>query len=450
MLDSIIIVPSSPASPLLMSEGFHIVHSTGCILSPGDNLTLIKLLGKGTQGSAYHVKSSDNAEYALKLYHTSTLEKDKSIHCRLKKLVALGSPSPAFCWALDYLEVIFQNSKFYGYIMRLRQSSYISPAAFLNGECQLDFKPLLTACLNLADSFSQLHLRGLCYKDVSINNFFFNPDNGDCSIIDIDNICYDSAYDYSANVLGTPRFMAPEIVDGQSKPSIYTDYHSLAVLLFYLLLRGNPLEGAREAKIKIFDAAAQKFLYGSGATYIFDLNDSSNRPDPDIHSASIFMANILPETLMATFDLAFSQGLHDPGSRVPDSKWCIELRRVIESLTHCTACGQENFCSKSSSESIRCWECSTDFTPLRIQGKSCDYLASPGLSIESDGGSIATIIRHPKDKAVLGLRNDTDRIWQATLPDSRTSQVSPGKSIIIGSGIVLDTQSPDASILKIL
>lgn len=432
-----------------MSEGFRIVHSTGGILSPSDNIALVKILGKGTQGSAYHVRSSDNKEYALKLYHASTLEKDKSIHSRIKKLVKMGSPSPAFCWALDYLEVVFQDSTYYGYIMKLRPPNYISPAAFLNGECQLDFRPLFNACLNLADSFSQLHLRGLCYKDVSINNFFFNPDTGDCCIVDIDNICYDSAYDYSANVLGTPRFMAPEIVEGQSKPSIYTDYHSLAVLLFYLLLRGNPLEGAREAKIKIFDAPAQKYLYGTEATYIFDLNDSSNRPDPEFHAAPLYMANILPESLMATFDLAFSQGLHHPDNRVPDSKWSIEVRRILDSLAHCPSCGQENFCIPMSSQSIRCWECDHDFTPLRIQDESREYLASPGVTLESNGKIIATVIRHPKDKHILGLRNETDVKWQATLPEQKTSEVPPGKSIIIGSGIVLDTQSSDAIVFTI-
>jgi len=433
-----------------MSEGFHIVHSTGCIISPGDNITLVKILGRGTQGSVYHVRLSDNKEYALKLYHSSTLEKDKSIHSRLKKLVKIGSPTPLFCWALDYLEVLFNNNTFYGYIMNLRPPNYISPAAFLNGECQLDFKPLFTACLNLADSFSQLHLRGLCYKDVSINNFFFNPDNGDCSIIDIDNICYDSAFDYSANVLGTPRFMAPEIVDGQSKPSIYTDYHSLAVLLFYLLLRGNPLEGAREAKIRIFDAAAQKYLYGTDATYIFDLNDSSNRPDPEYHAATLYMSKILPESLMATFDLAFSQGLHDPANRVPDSKWSIEVRRIIDSITHCPSCGQENFCTPLTSKISTCWECANDFTPLRIQDNSREYFASPGVTLQSNGKTMATVIRHPMDKHILGLRNDTDITWQATLPEEKTSEVPPGKSIIIGSGIVLDTQSPDAKIIRVM
>lgn len=433
-----------------MRDIFRIVHSTGSIVSPEDTLFLVKLLGRGTQGSAYHVKTTNSTEYALKLYHTSTLEKDKTIHTRLKKLVSIGQPSTAFCWALDYLEVSYQESTFYGYLMRLKDPKHISPSSFLNGNCLIDFKPLFYACLNLADSFAQLHLRGLCYKDVSINNFFFDPETGDCSIIDIDNICYDSVYDHSVNVLGTPRFMAPEIVDGQSKPSIYTDYHSLAVLLFYLLLKGNPLEGIRESQIKIFDAAAQKYLYGSDAIYIFDLVDSSNRPDPEIHSAVLYMANILPESLMATFNLAFSQGLHDPSNRVPDSKWSIELRRIIDSVTHCPSCGQENFCTPPTSKVLRCWECGNDFMPLRIQDQSREYLPSPGVTVESRGKTIATVIKHPQNSLILGLRNDTDVTWQAMLPENKTSEVPPGKSIIIGSGIVLDTKSTDAMLIKIL
>ena len=102
-----------------------------------------------------------------------------------------------------------------------------------------------------------------------------------------------------------------------------------------------------------------------------------------------------------------------------------------------------------TSQTIRCWECSHDFTPLRIQDESREYLASPGVTLESNGKIIATVIRHPKDKHILGLRNETDVKWQATLPEQKTSEVPPGKSIIIGSGIVLDTQSSDAIVFTI-
>jgi serine/threonine protein kinase len=45
-------------------------------------------------------------------------------------------------------------------------------------------------------------------------------------------------------VLGTPRFMAPEVVRREAAPSDQTDRYSLAVLLFYLLMGGHPLDGA--------------------------------------------------------------------------------------------------------------------------------------------------------------------------------------------------------------
>jgi eukaryotic-like serine/threonine-protein kinase len=40
------------------------------------------------------------------------------------------------------------------------------------------------------------------------------------------------------------RFMAPEIIRGEALRSTLTDLHSLAVFLFYLFVRGHPLEGA--------------------------------------------------------------------------------------------------------------------------------------------------------------------------------------------------------------
>ena len=41
----------------------------------------------------------------------------------------------------------------------------------LSGKVSMEYRSLFIACLNLAKSYSLLHLRGLCYKDVSINNF---------------------------------------------------------------------------------------------------------------------------------------------------------------------------------------------------------------------------------------------------------------------------------------
>ena len=71
-------------------------------------------------------------------------------------------------------------------------------------------------------------------------------------------------------VLGTPGFMAPEIVRGEKRPSRETDRYSLSVLLFYLFMVNHPLEGKLEANIKWMDYAARVKLYGTDPVFIFD------------------------------------------------------------------------------------------------------------------------------------------------------------------------------------
>src|SRR3954452_6732203 len=137
------------------------------------------------------------------------------------------------------------------------------------------FRALATAGLELADSYLQLHARGLCYRDISFGNVFFDPESGDVLICDNDNVAVDGSA--TAGVLGTPRFMAPEVVRGEVLPSTQTDLYSLAVLLFYMLTVHHPLEGAREAAIRCLDLPAMTRLYGTEPLFIFDPRDASNR-----------------------------------------------------------------------------------------------------------------------------------------------------------------------------
>ena len=79
-------------------------------------------------------------------------------------------------------------------------------------------------------------------------------------------------------MLGTPYFMAPEIVRGEAVPSIIADRHALAVVLFYLLLRHHPLFGAREHALHDLTPDSLRTLLGEQPLFIFDPDDQSNRP----------------------------------------------------------------------------------------------------------------------------------------------------------------------------
>ena len=107
----------------------------------------------------------------------------------------------------------------------------------------------------------------------------------------------------SGSVLGTPGFMAPEVLLGQAKPSARSDLFSLAVLLFRLLTRHDPFRGQRELEIRCLDEPARRRLYGDEALFIFDPDDPHNRPDPIEHSAALITWPIYPASLQRLFEL---------------------------------------------------------------------------------------------------------------------------------------------------
>ena len=121
---------------------------------------------------------------------------------------------------------------------------------------------------------------------------FFDPASGDILVCDNDNAVVDGR---QAGIEGTMEFMAPELVraDPGATPCTQTDLHSLAVLLFMMLMNHHPLLGAREYHIRLFDESAQALLYGREPVFIFDPADESNRPVPGYH-----------ETVLATGDAA--------------------------------------------------------------------------------------------------------------------------------------------------
>ena len=160
--------------------------------------------------------------------------------------------------------------------MPLREPRYKGIVDLMKRRIEPSFRALATAGLQLAQSFLELHAQGLCYRDISFGNVFFDPDTGDIQVCDNDNVAIDGQGD--SGILGTPRFIAPEVVRGEAAPSTQTDLFSLAVLLFYLFHIHHPLEGQKEAAIKCFDLPAMTKLYGTEPLFIFDPANASQPP----------------------------------------------------------------------------------------------------------------------------------------------------------------------------
>lgn len=411
-------------------------------ISSSSECVVEELLGSGGQGEVYRARAGSQP-VALKWYfpHLATPEQRTA----LERLVKSGAPDKRFLWPEEI--VTAEGVAGYGYLMPLRDARFKGIVDLMKRRVEPSFRALATAGLQLADGYLRLHARGLCYRDISFGNVFFDPDTGDVLICDNDNVGIDG--ETKGGILGTPRFMAPEVVRGEALPTTQTDLYSLAVLLFYMLMVHHPLEGAQEAAIRCLDLPAMTRLYGTSPRFVFDPADASNRPVPGHHDNALTFWPIYPQFLRDLFTRAFTDGIAEPQhGRVRESEWRAALSRLRDSIVYCSGCGAENF---YDSEALRatgslptCWSCRASIPlPPRIRlGRHVVMLNHDSVlfphhldeqRLYDFSSPVAAVARHPAQPNVWGLRNLTPECWVARSTDS-VRNVAPGQSVTLALG----------------
>lgn len=416
----------------------------GSLLKTGQQLrsslglpcTVREFLGGGGQGEVYRSSWGDQ-EVALKWYFRAQATGEQA--AALELLVARGAPDGRFLWPLDLVR--HRGVEGFGYLMPLRDSALKGINDIMKRRAEPSFRALATAGFELADSFLNLHARGLCYRDISFGNVFLDPDSGHVAICDNDNVAVNGTP--TTGVLGTPRFMAPEIVRGEASPSTATDLFSLAVLLFYLFMMHHPLEGRRESAIRCLDLPAMNQLYGQNPLFIFDPRDDRNRPDPRYHQNALAFWPLYPSWFRGLFEKSFTEGMTDPlHGRVRESEWRAATLALRDSLVYCASCGAEN-AVEHPDQPLVCWNCRRPVPlPLRLElGRKTVYLNSDThlypwhvrLDPEFDfSRPVGAVGQNPQNPRIWGLRNCSETPWVATLPDGTLRDVPPDRSVRLG------------------
>ncbi|WP_289059189.1 protein kinase [uncultured Mesotoga sp.] len=419
----------------------------------GMTCEIMSFLGGGGQGEVYKAKL-DGREVAVKWYHPNYLDNDPELRNRLEKLIKNGAPNDRFLWPMD-LVTSQDDSKSFGYIMELRESRFKSLIDLMKRRVEPKLHVLTIVGFELAFNFRELHTRGLCYRDISFGNVFFDPKNGEVRICDNDNVDVNGA---EGAIGGTPRFMAPEIVRGEALPTTSTDLFSLSVLLFYILMSSHPLEGSNEASIHSFDLHAQRQLYGTNPIFIYDPENTSNRPDPNFHKNAIECWQIYPGFIKDMFTRAFTEGLRNPGSRIMEGEWRKAFVSLRDSVYYCSNCGEENFRDFESTETAACWSCKKQTkTPMsivieknRIAITRDMRLYPHHLDRDSEfnfSKPQAEVARHPTDPNKWGIKNLSSTAWTAKAPDGNELGIDPGRSISIVPGTKINFGNKEGEII---
>jgi len=212
-----------------------------------------------------------------------------------------------------------------------------------------DWRIYLKICLLIARATRRMHAAGLAHSDLSYKNVLLSPSSGHINIIDVDGLVVPGKY--PPDVVGTPDFIAPEVIatshldkndPKRILPSRYTDRHALAVLIYQYLLLRHPLRGK-----KIHDyndpSIDETLTMGEKALFIEHPTDLSNRTDPS-QSKKVEQkwldTNKLPYTitgpyLSKLFEKAFIDGLHNPKKRPTADEWESAIIKTVDLIQPC-------------------------------------------------------------------------------------------------------------------
>ncbi|CAD7695366.1 unnamed protein product [Ostreobium quekettii] len=409
----------------------------------GETVELLEKLGEGGQGSVWRARVCDEY-FALKWYEPGS---SQEISRRLSRLIAIGRPSDAFLWPVAVVRDT--EDKGFGYLMPMLEPGYRAVTELMSGAVEISYQALVTSAARLAGAFRDLHARGMCYGDINFENIFIHPHTGAILICDNDNVVVDGD---ETSVLGTMRFMAPEIVRGEGRPCADTDRWSLAVLLFYMFMVHHPLEGALEQNIRCLDLPAMEQLYGYAPRFIFDPDDVSNRPDPERQQSVILYWGIYPLFLKDHFTRSFTEGIADPrDGRVRETEWIEVMRRLLDSLCPCP-CGADNFYDVDVLRAApltraRCWDCGARISlPARMRledgrviilREGTTLCGHHLLKFPGDRGDDVFAVVRRDERGHLALSNVSEQTWRMNFIGKPWTDLRPGEELSLESCVAI-------------
>ena len=331
----------------------------------GKKYKLGKLAGYGAQGVVYEDASEKKM---IKLYYPSgsdIIEED--IIERLRFIRDVKMPR-------NFVKIIdIVDRPYTGYVMD-KVEDHKPLNSYLIQDKNMSFSEWYNQGLGLrerifigyiiAKAFGELERSNLSYCDISGNNILVRTINGaSIKMIDVDNIYV--AGKGTAAVLGTPRYIAPEVISRQKNPDVLSDNYSMAVLLFELLRVGHPyisddiLDGTPEDEEA---ALAGKY------DYVNDEN-STNMLPADI---------VFTDKLKQLFERCFVNGKKNRIKRPSAKEFEYALLEASNKVIKCPSCGAWHYPRKSGKVYEGCPWCDAvskpkarlNFYDVLIEGKN--------------------------------------------------------------------------------
>lgn len=388
--------------------------------------TLDSKLAQGGQGSVLKVIGANNEAFAVKWYHAYMA--NGSQQKQLADLVKQGhpvcsNPDVEFIWPIEMVALAGNNS--YGYVMPLYDSKrYVHFNRIINGKVkQPSLDELAKLSYLICVALEAIHKAGSAYCDINLGNIQFDVQKGKILVCDNDNVIINNS---TAQVMGVPEFMSPEVALGTDKPSAQSDLYSIAILLYQLWMWEHPMDGALTEKVRCWDQPAKIKHYAKEPLFVHHPTDRRNGAE----QSSILALSLkrwqktCPDSLKALFTRAFVDGVHEPSKRPRLSEWQQCFLEIQANSVTCPSCKAVNLVDLKQTGQT-CFHCQ-QVLPVGLglkvnQGRS-NLVVKVGaelrqhhLNAQSKDDEALTVLgvieAHPKQAGAFILRNKTEEPW---------------------------------------
>jgi hypothetical protein len=382
-----------------------------------------------------YLKSLHDSEL---LYHN--LEKD------------IGVDDDNFLYPIDITE---KTSKGFGYIINNVPASYVSFRSIVEGtEHFSGWQAILNAALGITETFIALKRKNRCFGNFTEDDILVNKNTGAVRFVNAEQIKQGSSW-HGGTI---SCLMLPGCFTGDKKPGKASDAYLLAVLLFELLCQNHPLEGHAAAACPVLNDDYKQLIYGKNPCFIYDEEDTSNRPVRGIHVNVLILWNRYPLFIKEAFQTAFSKKVMQGEEKyIPAERWFHLIVLMRSNLITCPYCGREML---RISDDQRCSNarCRQKAEPIRYyyRTETGSYPMIPGghlyqCQIDNQWDyktPIGVWNRQKVNSSVYLLQNVTDEDWKIKTLDSDEHVLNPQdacmvedqmKILIAGHPLVVET-----------
>lgn len=309
--------------------------SNGTIIKDthGNQYRVIDKLSEGAQGKIYELENN----LIAKVNYNRDNNRERTIK-QLSWIMKRNIPQEArIAKPLAILE-----KPYTGYIMKRVPEDYVPLSKYINVNTKYKFtewfnditgglKKRFQIANLLAKSLRCLHFEGLTYCDLSPENILISPKKNSVAIIDADNLM--STDIFTSEILGTPGYIAPELLLQAKQPNSLSDVYSFAVLFFELIGMGHPLVGD---KILADSPEVEEEAKKGNSVYVNHPTDDSNR-SKRATQLGIFLTDEMKDLFQRTFTI----GLHNPYKRPALKEFIKAIESALDKLILCKSpnCG---------------------------------------------------------------------------------------------------------------